>query len=90
MPDGTVKKVVVGVRQPDGSIKLPDGRIKLPNGKVIMPGETTVSKPVSQGNSSQEVKPIPQPAKQKARNFIAEDDDMEFGFLNIESELDDE
>lgn len=85
MPDGTIKRAVVGVRQPDGSIKLSDGRVKMPDGTIITP------KPQAQepqrGTSSQQVNAIPH---SKPRNFMAEDDDMEFGFLNIDSGFDEE
>ena len=90
MPDGTIKKAVMGVRLPDGSIKLQDGRIRKPDGTIIKP-ETSENeaaddetKPES-GISSREEKTIPYTGQTKARNFISEDDDMEFGFLNMDS-----
>lgn len=76
MPDGSVKRAVVGVRQPDGSIKLSDGRVKMPDGTIIRPDA-----PKSETSY---------PSQAKARNFASDEDDMDYGFLNIDSNLDEE
>lgn len=83
MPDGSVKRAVVGVRQPDGSIKLSDGRVKMPDGSIVYPENTHTAA------SEHETIEVESP-KSKARNFASEDDDMEFGFLNIDSGIDEE
>jgi len=84
MPDGSIKRAVVGVRQPDGSIKLSDGRVKLPDGTIIRPDAS------KNGASSQDIKEIPYPSQAKARNFASDEDDMDYGFLNIDSGMDED
>ena len=79
MPDGTIKKAIVGVRQPDGSIKLSDGRVKMPDGTITRPAEST-----------QSTEKVSYPSEKKARNFANDDDDIEFGFLNMNSDSDEE
>ncbi|MCQ2520454.1 MAG: SH3 domain-containing protein [Lachnospiraceae bacterium] len=83
MPDGTIKRAVVGTRQADGSIKLKDGRVRLPDGTIINP-ESTASH--SAANA-----PIFRGTQASAPNYgTSDDDDMEYGFLNITSDADEE
>lgn len=74
MPDGSIRRAVVGVKLPDGSIKLPDGRIRKPDGTMIMP--ETQAAPVQQ-------KPAPV-------SLTTDDDDLEYGFLGMDNNLDED
>lgn len=95
MPDGTIKKAIVAVKLPDGSIKFPDGTIRRPDGTTIRPevAQSTVinaekpEAPVHEprvGMSSQAVRGV-----SRNSSFDDEDDDMEYGFLNLDKDLDD-
>lgn len=83
MPDGSIRRAVVGVKLPDGSIKLPDGRIRKPDGTFVTPN-VVASNPLEShtATSSQEVRSVQYRTTSQAKN---DDDDMEFGFLNLDS-----
>lgn len=91
MPDGSIRRAVVGVKLPDGSIKLPDGRIRKPDGTIVMPEQSMSPAkevtPVRTGASSQDVREVP--VRHEAQ-LTTDDDDMEFGFLNLDSNLSDD
>lgn len=86
MPDGSIRRAVVGVKLPDGSIKLPDGRIRKPDGTMVTPN-VVASNPLESRTaaSSQEVRSVSYRTTSQVKN---DDDDMEFGFLNLDSDID--
>lgn len=89
LPDGTVRKAVVGVRMPDGSIKLADGRIRKTDGTIVAADDSAsaVQPSTSQirsGSTSKEVHKV-----SYSQDMGADDDDMEFGFLNFDGNSDD-
>ena len=84
MPDGTIRKAVVAVKLADGSIKFPDGTIKKPDGTILRPeqAQATVSAPAEPrvGTSTHEVREVPYHRTSEA----TADDDMEYGFLDLD------
>lgn len=83
MPEGGVKLPDGRIQMPDGSIrravvgvKLPDGSIKLPDGRVRKPDGTIVKPEVN--------------VRKTAPLTTTDDDDLEFGFLDLNADGDDD
>jgi uncharacterized protein YgiM (DUF1202 family) len=99
MPDGSIRKVVTGVRMADGSVKLSDGRVQMPDGTMKYPDgsmktpDGRIIRPENAsdyqraGASMQEVREIP---VRKTAKLTQDDDDMEFGFLNLDDMRDED
>ncbi|MBO7357763.1 MAG: SH3 domain-containing protein [Lachnospiraceae bacterium] len=99
MPDGSIRKVVTGVRMADGSVKLSDGRVQMPDGTMKYPDgsmktpDGRIIRPENAsdyqraGSSMQEVREIP---VRKTAKLTQDDDDMEFGFLNLDDMRDED
>ncbi len=86
MADGSIRKARVGVKLPDGSIKFEDGSIRKPDGTMVKPETHTaeIPKVTRTGVSEATVREV----KYTHTSEVDSDDDMEYGFLDMDKNTD--
>jgi uncharacterized protein YgiM (DUF1202 family) len=86
MADGSIRKARVGVKLPDGSIKFEDGSTRKPDGTMVKPETHTaeIPKVTRTGVSEATVREV----KYTHTSEVDSDDDMEYGFLDMDKNTD--